>query len=84
MNAKELIEYLQLIKHPEELTVVIDAKTMGPKLGSMDYEEVKQVYRGIDWNRGFLVLQPKEKLFTENGYKEEMKRIEEKKKRGRA
>jgi len=79
MTVKDLIEYLQLIRNPEKLTVIIRAKTMGPKLGSMDYMKVKGVYRGIDWNSGLLIVDPEEELFTENGYKEEIKRTQEKK-----
>jgi hypothetical protein len=70
MTVKELIEYLHNLKRPEELTVIIRAKTMGSKLGGMDYMEVKQVYRGIDWDSCLLVIDPKETLYTEKGYKE--------------
>ena len=70
MNVKELIEYLQGLDNPEQLTVIIRAKTMGPKLGAMDYAKVKQVYRGIDWNINLVIIDPEEDLFTENGYEE--------------
>jgi hypothetical protein len=73
MNVKELIEYLQKFKNPEQLQVIIKAKTMGPKLGSMDYAKIKQVYRGIDWNINLVIIDPEEELFTEKGHEEKKK-----------
>ena len=70
MNVKELIEYLQGLDNPEQLTVIIRAKTMGIKIGSMDYMKIRQVYQGFDWETSLVIVDPEEDLFTENGYEE--------------